>query len=200
MEIYTDPRIPLARKVLGVILPKTYLSTNPDIMITHNNILIAIVLDTTIYSCELNIQEERNDIAFQYNSIVSEDESSESFIFDKVILNKISSCFYGYYTISTNNPALAFKDNLKEDEEFQEYLSLKASDGMKFYKIPGVDIYNPKFYHIPIFSGFPALNKSDNIAIKVYDLNDCHLLIVFDIYKKKLNKNYQMYFRTLLLN
>lgn len=200
MEIYTDPRIPLARKVLGIMLPKTYLSTNPDIMITHNNILVAIVLDTTIYSCELNIQEERNDIGFHYESIISDNESSETYIFDRFILKKVLDCFYGYNKVTIENNPLAFKDNLKEDQEFQEYLSLKASDGMKFYKISGNDIYNPKFYHIPVFSGFPSLNKSDNIAIKVFDLYDGHLLVIFDIYKKKLNSNYQMYFRTLLLN
>lgn len=200
MEQYKDDRIPLVRKVLGIIIPKTYLSTNPDIVITFNNILVVIVLDTTIYKYDLNIQEPGNNIGFKYNSILSEDESSESFIFDKAIFKKVSNCFYGYYNISMNQPLLATKDNLKEDKEFQDYLSLKASDGMKFYKIPGIDIYNPKFYHIPIISGFPSLNKADNIAISVFDLNDGHLLILFDIFKKKLNKNYQMYFRTLLLN
>lgn len=204
MQISYDARIPLARKVLGIIVPKTFLSdienSNPDIMITKDNIIIAIVLDTTIYCCKLNTHEIGNDIGFKYSSIISENESSESFIYDKYVLKKVSDCFYGYFNISINNQALASRDNLKEDPDFQKYLSLKAADGMKFYKLPGNDIYNPTFYHIPIISGFPVLTKSDNIGIKVFDLSNGYLLTVFDIYKKKLNCNYQMYFRTLLLN
>ena len=60
------------------------------------------------------------------------------------------------------------------------------------------DLDHPgEVYLIPMFAGFLSLNKADTIGVKVYDYDEINHLIVFDIFKKKINRNVQMFCRVL---
>ena len=48
-----------------------------------------------------------------------------------------------------------------------------------------------------MFAGFLSLNKADTIGVQVYDYDEINHLIVFDIYKKKINRNVKMFCRVL---
>ena len=84
--------------------------------------------------------------------------------------------------------------NLKSDPEFCNLLAMKSADGMKLYKIP----LNPnKSVFIPVFSGLFPLNKDDDCDIVVYPSEHGTFIIRTTIHKKKIKRDFDMYFRIL---
>ena len=84
-------------------------------------------------------------------------------------------------------------EDMRANPEFESLLSLKSDDGLKFLKIPttiGVACF-------PMFSGLINANKQDKIGLIVHDQLDNHLINRVVIYKKKINRTVDMYFRTL---
>jgi hypothetical protein len=99
------------------------------------------------------------------------------------------------YTNIANNPnnIVASDYSLRDNESFEELLAIRPEQGMRYFKILG---YNPSNeYMIQMFSGFISLNKPDKIGVNVLDINDGYLYIEFNIYKKKINRNLQLYCR-----
>jgi hypothetical protein len=95
-----------------------------------------------------------------------------------------------------HNKVLANNDQLRGDPLFEELISMKAADGMKYYYMRGNDLNTT--YKIPIFSGFPNLNKQDDIGITVFEDPIPNIQVIrMIIFKKKLNRNVIMYVRTL---
>lgn len=186
---YEDPRISQAKMIAETLIPKTSLELT-DIMITSDNKLVIIRDNTLLYFMDLK------DIAGFYPS-VSFSYSKLDQGFDKQLLYKITNCYESYINIMSNSPLVVDNPNLKENEEFSKLLDMKSGDKLQFFKVPGIDI--EKSYIIPVFNGFPNLNKSDTIGIKIYDMLDNHLLIQMIINKKKIGRVMNVLFRTLKL-
>ena len=93
---------------------------------------------------------------------------------------------------------VAKEDNMRSNPEFEELLNLKSAEGMKFYKIKSLDF--GREYLIPIFSGFPNMNKQDDISMEVYRTIDNFLVVRMIISKKKIGRDVDMIFRILCVN
>lgn len=187
---YEDPRISQAKMIAETLIPKTSLELT-DIMITSDNKLIIIRDNTLLYIMDLkDIVGFYPAISFSYSKL---DQGS-----DKQLLYKITNCYQTYMRYMCQvSPLVADIPNLKENEEFSKLLDMKSGDKLQFFKVPGIDI--EKSYIIPVFNGFPNLNKSDTIGIKIYDMLDNHLLIQMIINKKKIGRVMNVLFRTLKL-
>ncbi|MBR6289172.1 MAG: hypothetical protein IKR19_07555 [Acholeplasmatales bacterium] len=87
------------------------------------------------------------------------------------------------------------KSNLRDDPEFEDLINMKSDKGMKLYKIPGFD--KNKVYMIPVFSGFPSLNKQDTADVEIYEYNQTSVIVSMKIFKKKLNRDVYMIYKIL---
>lgn len=193
MNVVKDIRISKVKSLVEAIVPKRDLDYC-NIMVTGENEVVMIVRDTVMYLVQLKNLPLLPPIAMYYSSI--EDNDTDTCIVDYNLLNLISHT-HSYYKANMVNP-VASNDTLSTQEDFESYLALKADDGSKYYHLSG---NNPEeTYLVPIFSGFPALAKSDSMGVTVYDLHDgMHTLVVMNIFKKKIKDNVQMCFRTLKL-
>lgn len=207
--LYKDPRIPQARKVATALFNKAFLScsnTFNDMMISDDNNLVIINEQTLIYSIPLlgeqllpaiNLQLNLNVNPFvDSNGEVRKDDGDE-YMSDIHLLKTMNDCYQYYLGAENNNSLLCEEDELQGNEEFAKLLAMKKAQGLKFYKMFGTDM---KEYLVPIFTGFPKMNKSDKINIKIFNLSNEHQLVVFYIFKKKINRWYKMYFRTITIN
>ena len=88
--------------------------------------------------------------------------------------------------MSISCPVVAQNSDLRSDEKFEELLSLTNGEGLKYYKMTGVNPNNT--FLIPMFSEFISLNKQDTIGMTVYDIHGGFLLLRMNIYKKKINR------------
>ena len=190
-----DERIIQVRKIVTSILSITDFPFC-NILVTENNTLIMIVRDTVIYTVQLLNVQPGFPISFNYNNIISLEE--DEYIQDEILCIRLRQIWNNYSNIETHNNLLAYEKNLNENDEFNKLSSMKAKDGMKYFKIYGNIIDD--VYFIPIFNKFPNLNKNDTIDIYVYQSGIEHFVIVMDIFKKKINRNIKMYFKTINLN
>lgn len=189
-----DIRLPQVRKIIQGIVGKSDLQFS-NFMITGDNNLVIIIRETVMYLVKLFDVPCLPPIAFSYENLEQDNLEEDECIPNQYLLSVLSP-IYEYY-INSKSYKLASELDLRNNNEFEQLLSLKAADGANFFKINGSSI--GECYFIPIFSGFPNINKSDKIGIDIYDLKDGHLLIIMNIYKKKINRDIQMYFRTINL-
>ena len=94
-----------------------------------------------------------------------------------------------------HGPLLAQQSNLRDDPEFEKLLEFKSGDGMRFYKVPAFEKY--KVYMIPVFTGFPNLNKQDTASIEIYAYNEISVIVIMKIFKKKFNREISMIYKIL---
>jgi len=207
-----DNRIPEVEKIVkGLVSSTNYPFT--DVFISYRyNVAMIIVNDSVVYFIELTTPIEiGRDVSFNYEKLNIEIDlfnlaQQDITTIDLSRLTDISKHYYleskfnFYYSIA-NNPSfilIADNDNLLLDDSFVSNLKIKASDGVKFYRMRSNDF--SKIISIPIISGFPSINKGDKIGIEVYkDLsrNISTYIIVYNIYKKKFNRNMFMIFAIL---
>ena len=195
-----DSRMPQARKIVEAIVTKgQWFSTK--VLLTEVNKLILIVDGTLLYEIELkDIVNPAPDVAFAYLSVV--DSEDENYVEDdKYLREEMISKFYAYRNYSTIHesfPVVAHIDELRGNEDFESLISLKADDGMKYFKILGLDMKTT--YFIPMFSGFPGLSKPDKMGITIYDIHNGFLINRMTIFKKKINRTINVYFRSIRLS
>lgn len=193
-KLIRDPRIKQTKEIIKTLVgSKSEILNSIKVMITRENTLVIIVLDTSIYSVDLIGFIETNPIGFYYRDIISDDQV----VINHSVFNEVSS-YYSFYINFLNNTPLAYEDNIRENNEsFEEYTSLKSADGAKFYKLKNLNNINIS-YIVPIFSGFPSLNKQDELSIYIYDLMDnTHVMVNLRVNKKKLKRTVNIYYRTL---
>ena len=197
MNIARDPRIPQAKKlILNIIAKKDY--DFSDVMITRDNTLVIIVRETAIYTTKLLDIQPGFTICFNFSQSTYEGLEEDQYIPNKII-EPIMTDIYNRYLSVELNPLnlLASEPELRGNDEFERLLALKSADGAEFYKILGTNFKD--VYYVPIFTGFPSINKPDKIGINVYDLHDGHFLNIMNIFKKKINREMKIYFRTINL-
>lgn len=152
--------------------------------------LVFIIENTAMFKIPL-----KNDIDFIYSAGHGVHRKGLD-IYDPTIFEPLFNKYSSYYNFISTNLPLAYDDELRNNESFEELLAMKAADGLKFYHLP--DLNNPgNNYLIPMFAGFLKLNKADTVGVAIYDLDQLNHLIKFKIYKKKINREVEMVCRTL---
>ena len=195
-ERIIDPRIEQVRKIVETMVSKK-LFWRTNVLVEGNKVII-VVDDTVLFMALLKGVEPNiyPTISFNYASIY-EFENPNECINDVMLANRLISLENFYF----NNHQLvlvAKEDNMRSNPEFEELLNLKSAEGMKFYKIKSLDF--SREYLIPIFSGFPNMNKQDDISMEVYRTIDNFLVVRMIISKKKIGRNVDMIFRILCVN
>ena len=196
-----DPRLDQVQKVVESLVTKSLLY-NTSCLVTSDNTLVILVDNTLLYIVPLRSEVSYPSLGFSYTKFMYE-VSSKSItdftkasldIYDSLITTKLlnfRATYYGY-ELEQVMP-VAFNSDLKTDESFANYLSIKSDDGMKYYKLPALQA--GKQYMIPIFTGFPGITSQDKLGIYVYDLYNGFLIGRFKIFKKKINRDINIFFR-----
>lgn len=198
MNMIKDCRISEVRNIVETVVGKA--DREGEKGITEVLVLereVAIFVDKTVlFLVPLkNYVPGSASLAFRYCDICKF-EDKNSCIHDVFLHNNLIDAYNLYIEFMNTRSIVASDCKLRDNEEFEKLLSLKSDQGMRFYKLPGIDTT----YLIPVFSGFPSLNKGDEIGIEVYDLLDGHLLNKMIISKKKINRDILLLYRTLKLN
>lgn len=192
--LYKDLRMVDVRKVISGAVAKRDLDFTT--IYIKDNIALFVVRDTILIVSQLLPEFCNNygEICCRYKDICNLND--DEYIDDYFLLKETRNLFIYYINNINNYPILASDSNLRSDPEFESLLSLKSADGAKFYKLRDVNYNKP--YFIPVFSGFPNLNKPDTIGATIRDMMDySHLLVELDIFKKKLKRNIKIVYRTL---
>lgn len=195
VKVIRDPRIPQVRKIISSIIGKKD-QMFTKIMITRDNTLVIILYDTTIYITKLIDEIPGFELAFYYSDIINLED--DQCVVNYILYREINDKFTYFTNIEYNSQLLSSNLTLRGNEEFERLLALKSADGAELYKMYG---NNPgEVYFVPIFSGFPNLNKDDQIGINIYYFDQTTLMNVMYIYKKKIKRDIKIYFRTLRIN
>lgn len=192
--LYKDLRMVDVRKIISGAVAKRDLDFTT--IYIKDNIVLFVVRDTILIVSQLLPEFCNNygEICCRYKDICNLND--DEYISDYFLLKEMRNLFIYYISNIINYPILASDSDLRSDPEFESLLSLKSADGAKFYKLRDINYNKP--YFIPIFSGFPNLNKPDTIGATIRDLTDhCHLLVELDIFKKKIKRNIRIVYRTL---
>ena len=198
IEIFDDPRIVVAKKVLSGIISKVSLKET-IVVIMPDNTMIAINQLSIIYVCNLKECIPGYTIfidnrTFNDEYIVKYDiQENEYIAFNQstsgLYLNIADTCNKYYYNINT----YSLIDKIEDITSYQYYINLKADDGSKFFRG-----YNNSFM-LPVFTKFPNISKSDTANLYVYNLDSESNLVVWKIYKKKFNRDVYTIFRVMKL-
>ena len=189
--IISDDRMPYIRTVLKSIMSKTDLKSS-DIMITRDNTLVIISYETLLYIMHLDFVPVMFDICFKYTDI---EELEENQCINNETIYYGMMNYYNTYLDLQNAKPMFFISNLKSNEEFAELSSMKSAEGLKFLKL----FQNETYFFVPVFSGFPALNKQDDVDIEMYNYSDRLWLTNMTVHKHKLKKSYNMIYKSLKL-
>lgn len=200
----TDPRLDQVQKIVESLVIKSLLY-NTSCLITSDNNLVLLVDDTLLYIVPLKDEISYPTLGFSYAKFMFEISSKSSNtdftitaldIYDAFITSKLLNyySFYCRYIYEEFKP-VAINNDLKTDESFVDYLNIKSDDGMKYYKLPALQ--PGKQYMIPIFTGFPNVTSQDKLGVYVYELYEGFILGRFKIFKKKINRDINIFFRML---
>lgn len=196
--ILRDSRIPQVKKILNGIVAKVDIPYS-DILITGDNTLVIFIRNTLLTTVDLHDIQPEFLIACKYSDIITLEDDYYIPLNDGLLVNHMIQ-LYDYYKAIYNNPnnLLATELDVLCLDEFSQFSSMKSADGSKLFKISNSDL--SETYFIPLFSGFPTINKADKLGINVYNMNDNrHLLIQLNIFKKKINRNIHMHYKTIKL-
>lgn len=188
-NIIESPISDIINKYISSITSKASLSNS--IMYIENSIIYLFSFNSvmnTVYAKEL---DPTINIAVNLSKI----NEVPSLIYENdYIAKQYISKYKDYYSFGIGD-LLASINNAKSDEEFNECISGKSKDGCLFYKLKSLN----GIYFIPIMTGFPSLNSSDDIDIYVYKNNiDTDTYIIKEtIYKKKINCKFDTMFTIL---
>ena len=192
--ILTDTRLPDAIKLILGSVSKTDL-LNSLIVIDSNNVIHILVRETALYSIPIYstiCNTGFDNIGFTYNGLFGITDSNRmvEYIPDFNALEKILPIIAANYHNEKIN-MVAREENLQGNPIFSNLTARKSADGNEFYHLIGID--PTKVYFIPIFAGFPNINKKDTINITVYkSFNNAYCTLEMDIYKAKIKKQIKL--------
>lgn len=201
--LVVDPRLEQVKKVVEGLVTKTLLYST-ECLVTSDNTLVLVVDDTLLYTIPLKNEMVYPILGFSYArfmELVGDREidfSKEPIdIQDVIITQRIAQLYINYMSLTSCCSLVAYNEDLKNDESFADYLNIRADDGMRYYRLLGINPANQ--YLIPIFTGFPNIASQDKLGIYVYNIGNGFLLGVFKIFKKKINRDIEIQFRILNL-
>lgn len=193
VNVCKDDRVTEARQIISTFVTSRYYEFTMAYI--RDNILAFVVHKTTLFITTLNTVASvgsEQEIGFIYENIVDYEDPS-CYISDYNIIINMRAKLATYSNLESRFPVIFMDEDMRANPEFESLLSLKSDDGLKFLKIPttiGVACF-------PMFSGLINANKQDKIGLIVHDQLDNHLINRVVIYKKKINRTVDMYFRTL---
>lgn len=184
-----DPRMSQVKKIL-VALEGKNASNTTDVLVIGNTLVI-VDNNTVMYLVDLKETMENLNpvIGFKYPEIIDLPEEDD-YINNQEVINRIYPLYTQYNSIINSTPVLNI-DNVRADPLFEELISMKADEGMKFYKVNDL---NGNVYAIPIFTGCPSLSKQDTADLAIYDFDYNKALVSYIINKKKINRVMRMNF------
>ncbi len=187
-----DCRVEETRKIVEALVTKSMFKYT-QVLITEVNTVIIIVNQTLLYEVPLKVVPDfYPPVAFIYSDIADFEDPNEC-TNDEFLGNSIRNISERYLLIRNTKPVVAIDNELRENEQFENLLNLSSDQGMKYFKMPGLNL--GEVYLVPMFSGFISLSKPDTIGMKIYDIQDGFLLLEMNIMKKKINRNIQVYCR-----
>ena len=191
--IFTDKRLPDAIKLIVGSVSKTDLM-NSYIVIDSYNVIHILVRETALYSIPIYSTVANtgfDNIGFTYGGLIGVVDPNRvtEYIPDNEALKKVLPIVsVNYYNTKTN--MVAREENLQENPIFNALTARKSADGNSFYHLIGID--PTKVYFIPIFAGFPNLNKKDSVDITVYKIANGNCIVEMDIFKTKIKKSIKL--------
>lgn len=191
--IFTDKRLPDAIKLIVGSVSKTDLM-NSYIVIDSYNVIHILVRETALYSIPIYSTVANtgfDNIGFTYGGLIGVVDPNRvtEYIPDNEALKKVLPIVaVNYYNAKTN--MVAREENLQENPIFSALTTRKSADGNEFYHLIGID--PTKVYFIPIFAGFPNLNKKDSVNITVYKIVNGNCIVEMDIFKTKIKKSIKL--------
>lgn len=200
-QIAEDLRIPQIINIVKSISISADMMRLSKIFITEDNIMIMVVDNTLIYTCKLNDCLPSFNLSIDYNketSLISSDSKAPlptQYFVEDYPFEYIRNTYINYAALETDDRLIARATDLIHNQEFFDLVSRKSHAPLELFKIPGKDLNTTAL--VPIYNAFPKIKKQDNIDISVYEIDNVYLMVVYDIYCKKINRNYKIYFRTL---
>lgn len=182
---FFDPRMEQVRKIVEALVTKRMFEYT-KVLIRNDNTLVIVLDQTLLFQVPLKSTDVLPSVAFIYRDVF-EFEDLNMCISDNVLVEEITNLVNIYNSIAIPQNLIAEDNQLRDNEEFANLLELGSSEGLKFFKMVGLD--PNKIYMIPMFSGFISLNNNDNIGLSLYNINQSFLLIRMNIFKKKINRN-----------
>ena len=199
----TDHRIHQVRDLVEALVTKSlhdFINVYVD-LIEDSWYAIIEVDSTMLYEVPLKnvpMDEIFYPIAFKYATIKDLEDRDIYYGSDVFLLNDMRSKYNMYKTIASATLPVAQDSDLRTNEEFEKLLNLKTDQGLKYFKINGVNSPTEVFM-IPMFAGFISLSKPDRIGISLYNIDGSYLAMKMDIFKKKINRNISVYCRIIKL-
>ena len=164
----------------------------PDRIIGSDNNVVSIteayvntLIEEPYFEINKDILKELDDTIKQYIKNVDNKSKLETAMVDNLIKYRsitrlgdidIISIYTKICSNINPNYIISYNEDIKQDENFNYCLSLKAKDGLGKY------IYDNKF--ISVFSGLLPINKSDKVSIEIYKSDNNTFLCRFIIDKK----------------
>ncbi len=199
----TDHRIHQVRDLVEALVTKSlhdFINVYVD-LIEDTWYAIIEVDSTMLYEVPLKnvpMDEIFYPIAFKYVTIKDLEDRDIYYGSDVFLLNDMRSKYNMYKNIASTTLPVAQDSDLRSNEEFEKLLNLKTDQGLKYFKINGVNSPTEVFM-IPMFAGFISLSKPDRIGISLFNINGSYLAMKMDIFKKKINRNISVYCRIIKL-
>lgn len=195
-----DPRINQAIKLIPSIIRAADFPF-AEFLITETNELAIMVLNSCLYVVKLDWVDMMPPIYFIINNEIYKEtktlDNALIFINDLYRFKNINSIFNIYTKKCTQDILAVNVENVQDNEVYSECINRKADSGAiitGFYSVK----FHKKFM-VSFFNGFPSLNKQDTLGINIFiDPTDTsHPIVNMQIYKKKINKIYNLYYRSL---
>lgn len=158
-------------------------------VVVANDVIIIDVSDTTLAFIPLDMCTN------MYSGIVYPGDIQKS---DKRIFDHVLSLWEKYDQLVRYTPIEGSIEDLRAISDYENLISLKASDGAGFFMMPGNNLYQN--FVIPVFTGFPGINAKDKIGVIVRRIDYKSLLVEYNIYKAKIKKNIKLYFTIMDMN
>jgi len=165
--------------------------------IVNDNILLIVLHSTILYSVTL---PEHTGIYKSFTAFIDDNkemipvELNENY---NININKTREYYYNLY-YNFNQYQIMYSDfNVTENPNYKELMDLKAADGMRLYKIHAIIALGMvHVWYVPVFSGFPSLNKSDtaDIHIRKSNMKDKYYIVNYKIHKAKIKTDVDMWF------
>lgn len=174
----------------------TSIATPVDVIgVIKNNILYYLNQNSVLYTIDLSYDININDFYFKLDKDLGKIIITTEFI----IVNRMNRSLQ----ILEEKELLVDIDNIKEDENFNTIMSAKAGDGVFRYYVN-----TPKLRtFFTLHKSLLKLNKPDKVKLKIYDTDfqkgiSPHKFFIteFEIFKKKINKNYTLKFLFMDIN
>lgn len=199
----TDHRIHQVRDLVEALITKSlHYYVNVYVDLIDDTWYAIIEMDSTLlYEAPLkNVPTDEifYPIAFKYEPLMTLEDRDIYYGSDVFLLNELKAKYNMYKTIASTTLPVAQDSDLRTNEEFEKLLNLKSDQGLKYFKINGVNSPTEVFM-IPMFAGFINLSKPDRIGMSLYNIDGTYLALKMDIFKKKINRNISVYCRIIKL-